>query len=138
VLAFVLAALAVLPGCSPKGPVFVDSNNSYDQTSVMRLAESIDTTKLAGTPSDKAADLRHKALTALRSEGGRAVPVADMLTKTFPADTRAVPVYFERATFDGKPAIIVVEAAGPKEGKLSARRVWVLDEQGGVLFMGSR
>jgi len=132
-----LAAVAVLAGCSPKGPAFVDAGNSYDQTSVAALAESVDTTALAGTPSEKAEDLRHDALTALRSRGGSAVAVADMVTKTFSAETRAVPVYFERATFNGKPAVIMVEAAGPAGGTLSARRIWVLDEEGGVLFMGS-
>jgi hypothetical protein len=118
--------------------VFVDANTSYTEASVTKLAEGIDTSKLASTPSDQAAALRHEALTALRSRGGRAVPVADMLTRTFSADTRGVPVYFERATFDGKPAVVVVEAAGPEKGNLTTKRTWVLDENGGVLFVGAR
>jgi hypothetical protein len=61
-----------------------------------------------------------------------------MLTKTFSAQTRAVPVYFERATFNGTPAVVVVEATGPPEGKLTTKRVWILDENGGVLFMGAK
>ena len=103
----------------------------------MTLADSVDTSKLANTPSEDAVALRHKALTKLRSKGGNAVLVADMLTKTFSAETRSVPVYFERATYKDKPAVVVIEAAGPAEGKLSTKRVWVLDEQGGVLFVGS-
>jgi hypothetical protein len=135
----VLVVLSAAPfGCSSKGSTFVDNNASYDQASVMKLAAGIDTSKLASTPSDKAADLRHEALTELRSRGGRAIPVADMITKTFPAQTRGVPVYFERATFGGKPAVVVIEAAGPAKGKLSTKRVWVLDENGGVLFVGNR
>jgi hypothetical protein len=34
--------------------------------------------------------------------------------------------------------VIVIEAAGPAGGKLSAKRVWVLDEKGGVRFVGSQ
>ena len=133
-----LSVIALIAGCSPEGPPFVDAGNTYDQTSVMTLVESVDTTALASTPSEKSVDLRHKALTSLRSKGDRAVQVADMLTKTFSAETRAVPVYFERATFNDTPAVILIEAAGPRDGVLSARRVWVLNEDGGVLYMGSR
>ena len=137
VCALMLTVLINLPGCAPEGPAFVDANNSYDQTSITKLVESVDTTQLAGTPSAKSIDLRNEALTSLRSKGGRAVAVADLLTKTFSAETRGVPVYFERATFNGKAAVVVVEAAGPRDGNLTAKRVWVLDEQGAVLYMGS-
>jgi hypothetical protein len=135
-LMLVLGLTVLLMGCSAKGAPFVDSGASYDKASVMKLAAGVDTAKLATTPSSEATYLRHKALTALRSRGGRAVPVADMLTKTFPADTRGVPVYFERATFNDKPAVVMIEAAGPANGKLMAKRVWVLDEEGNVLFVG--
>jgi hypothetical protein len=47
-------------------------------------------------------------------------------------------VYLERAAVDGTPAIILVEAAGPEGGKLSTKRIWVLDEQGGVIYAGSK
>ncbi len=129
---------AALVGCSTQSATFVDGSATYDDTSVMTLADSVDTSKLANTPSKDAVALRHKALTKLRSKGGNAVLVADMLTKTFSAETRSVPVYFERATYKNKPAVVVIEAAGPAEGKLSTKRVWVLDEQGGVLFVGAR
>jgi hypothetical protein len=129
---------AALTGCSKQTAPFVDGETSYDQTSVMAVARGIDTSRLADTSSSDAAPLRNKALTQLRSRGGRAVPVADMLTRTFSAQTRGVPVYFERATFEGKPAIVMIEAAGPENGKLTAKRVWVLDERGGVLFVGSQ
>lgn len=129
---------AALVGCSTQSATFVDGSTTYDDRSVMTLADSVDTSKLANTPSKDAVALRHKALTKLRSKGGNAVLVADMLTKTFSAETRSVPVYFERATYKNKPAVVVIEAAGPAEGKLSTKRVWVLDEQGGVLFVGAR
>ena len=135
-LVLVLGLTVFVMGCSAKGAPFVDGGASYDKASVMKLAAQVDTAKLATTPSSEATSLRHKALTALRARGGRAVPVADMLTKTFPADTRGVPVYFERATFNDKPAVVMIEAAGPANGKLMAKRVWVLDEAGNVLFVG--
>ena len=137
-LALSVAVAAVLMGCSAQGATFVDGNASYDETSVMALTDGIDTSKFAETPSTKAPDLRHQALTMLRSRGGTAVPIADMVTRTFSAETRSVPVYFERASFKGKPVVVVVEAAGPANGTLATKRVWVLDEQGGVVFMGAR
>jgi hypothetical protein len=136
VLAIVLAAS--LTGCAAEETTFIDNSASYDATSVMKMADGIDASKLAKTPSKEAIALRHQALTSLRSRGGAAVPVADMMTRTFSAETRAVPIYFERATFGGRPAVVVVEAAGPANGALSTKRVWVLDEQGGVIFLGSR
>jgi hypothetical protein len=137
-LVLVLGLALVLTGCSAQEAPFVDGGATYDKTSVMKLAEGVDTARLATTPSSEATYLRHKALTSLRTRGERAVPVADMLTKTFSAETRGVPVYFERATFDDKPAVIMIEAAGPANGKLIAKRVWVLDETGNVLFVGGR
>jgi hypothetical protein len=138
ILALALVIATALSGCSSPEAPFVDNKATYDESSVMTLASGVDASKLANTASEDAAPLRHKALTTLRSRGGSAVPVADMLTKTFSAETRAVPIYFERATFKGKPAVVVVEAAGPAKGKLTTKRVWVLDEQGGVVFMGAR
>ena len=137
-LTLVFALTLILSACGTRGPEFVDGGASYDTTSAAALTQVVDTSNLAGTPSSRAADLRHEALTALRARGGRAVPVADLLTRTFPAETRGVPVYFERAVFKGKPVVIVVEAIGPEQGKLSAKRVWVLDEKGEVLFVGGR
>ncbi len=137
-IALLAALTAVVAGCSSQGATFVDSNGSYTESSVMTLTAGIDSSKLADTGSDRAAELRHDALTTLRSRGGRAVPVADLLTKTFSAETRGVPMYVERASFNGKPAIVMIEAAGPPKGKLTTKRVWVLDEQGGVLFVGAR
>jgi hypothetical protein len=135
----VIAALgAVVVGCSAQGATFVDANGSYTESSVMKLASGIDSSKLAGTSADQSTDLRHDALTTLRSRGGSAVPIADMLTKTFSAETRGVPMYVERASFNGKPAVVMIEAAGPARGKLSTKRVWVLDEQGDVLFVGTK
>jgi hypothetical protein len=127
-----------IAGCTAPRADFVDAKAAYTEASAKALTDRVDASKLANTPTDQAATLRHEALTELRSRGGRAVFVADMLTKTFSAQTRAVPVYFERATFNGTPAVVVVEATGPPEGKLTTKRVWILDENGGVLFMGAK
>jgi hypothetical protein len=138
-LMLVLACLAGAAGCSSaNSPRFVDKGASYDASSAVALSGRLDIQKLKGVATSESADLRHEALVSLRARGGRAAEVADVLTKTFPSDTRAVPIYFERATFDGKPVILVIEAAGPANGTLSTKRVWVLDEQGNVVFMGSR
>ena len=63
---------------------------------------------------------------------------ADLVTSTFPPETRGVPVYFERALYKGKSALMVIEAAGPQDGTLRAKRLWVLNEKGEVLFVGSK
>ena len=34
--------------------------------------------------------------------------------------------------------MLVIEAAGPENGTLRAKRLWVLDEEGEVLFVGSK
>jgi hypothetical protein len=127
-----------IAGCAAPKAEFIDAKASYTEASAKALADRIDASKLANTATDQAAALRHEALTELRSRGGRAVLVADMLTKTFSAQTRGVPIYFERATFNGTPAVVVVEATGPPAGKLTTKRVWILDENGGVLFMGAK
>jgi len=125
-------------GCSAQGPQFVETDNTYTEATVMSLVDTVDTSKLAKTPSTEAAELRHKALTALRTRGGSAIGVANLLTRTFPADTHGVPVYFELAKYKDKNAVIVIEAAGPSTGALTAKRIWVLDEAGEVLFVGGK
>ena len=83
-------------------------------------------------PTEPTADgvkLRHDALAALRRQGATASGVADLLTRTFPSDTSGVPVYVEKATYEGKPAVLVVEAAGPKAGSLNAKRLWVVGDR---------
>lgn len=128
------AMLAIAAGCSPKGPLYVDESSSYTVSSVGEILRRADASAYAKEPTSDAADLRHEALVALRKRGGDATAAADLITRTFPADTRSVPVYVERATMDGKRALVVVEATGPKSGSLDAKRMWVFDDQGNVIF----
>lgn len=137
-LAALVALALALVGCAPSGPRFVDDGTAYTEATAMSLLSGVDVSTLAETASTEAPALRHEALTALRSRGGTAVAVADLVTRTFPPETRGVPVYFERATYKGKSAVLVIEAAGPQDGTLQAKRLWVLDDKGEVLFVGSK
>jgi hypothetical protein len=44
----------------------------------------------------------------------------------------------EKAKFDGTPALIIIEAIGPANGKLTTERLWALSKDGAVLFVGTR
>jgi len=122
-------ATAVLPlfvsGCAAKGPVYVSANRSYTQASAPSVFALADTSRLADQPASTAPKLRHTALAALRRSGADASAISNLLTRVFPGDTRGVPVYVERATYDGKSAVLVVEATGPESGKLASKRLWV-------------
>lgn len=133
------AVIAIaLIGCAPRGPMWLDNGAVYSSGSVGALIDAADTTILVDRPTTDAPQLRHKALTELRKSGADAALVADLLTDTFEPSTRGVPVYVERASVDGTAAVIVVEATGPKSGKLSAKRLWVLSEDGDVILARSR
>jgi hypothetical protein len=137
--AVLLALLAVvMAGCTPKGPKFVDNGAAYSKKSVLMVLDSVDISALASKSSTDAPTLRHNALVALRSRNESAAAVADLLAKTFPATTRGVPVMVELASVDGKRAIIVVEAAGPRGGMLKTKRLWALDEKGDVIVVGTK
>jgi len=138
-LVIVWTTLAVvLCGCAAKGPVYVDQGTSYDKKSALKILAQADSSAVMAEPASRGSKLRHGALASLRGKGAPASRVADLLTRTFPSDTSGVPVYVERASYDDKPAVVVVEATGPDSGTLSGKRLWILDEQGDVLFAGSR
>jgi hypothetical protein len=134
---FTLSAFALL-GCGPKGPVWVEGGGTYTTESLVTLYSAADITKLASTSSSDASKLRHEALVGLRQRGGAAASAADLITKTLPATTAGVPVYVEKATVSGQPALVVIEATGPATGKLTTKRLWALSETGAVLFVGTR
>jgi hypothetical protein len=137
-LSVAVLALLVTAGCAPSGPTWVDSGASYTTKSVSRVLEEADISKLADTSAADSTKLRHDALTSLRRRGGNASAAADLITKTLPANTRGVPVYVERASMNGQPAYLLVEAIGPEKGKLTMKRLWVLSTAGAVLFVGTR
>jgi len=125
-------------GCSGTGPTWVDEGTVYTTASVARLLDTADISRVADQPTTTATELRHKALSSLRKQGDSASAVANMLTSTFEPDTRGVPVYVEKASLDGTSVVVVVEATGPKSGKLTLKRLWVLAEDGSVILARSR
>jgi glutathione S-transferase len=133
-----LAASMALAGCSGPEPTFVDDDGVYDSDSAVELLEQADSGTLAEEPAEKASELRHRYLTALRRQGGGAATAAELITRTFPAETDAVPFYVEWAQFGEQPAYIIVEALGRPGGALLDKRLWVIDEQGTVLLSGTR
>ena len=133
-----ISALVLMAGCRKKGPTWVDEGNGYTLDAVTGAFDRADASAISGRSSSDAIDLRHDMLTSLRNRGGEAATAADLITKTFPANTRGVPVYVERATVSGKPAYLIVEATGRDDGKLTDKRLWVIDSSGTILFSGMR
>lgn len=140
VLVFLILAMAALgtSGCTADEPSWTDNGAIYTMKSVERVLDAADISAQNGRATTEATKLRHDALTSLRRQGGSAAKAADLLTATFPPDTRAVPVYVEAASLDGAPVFIVVEATGPKTGTLNMKRLWVLSEDGSVILALSR
>lgn len=130
--------LAVLGGCAPKGPTFVQVGSLYTTQTVTATFARAQTAELAAVSVDKAAQLRHAALVGLRSRGASGSATADLITSVLGSEPRAVPVYVELASVDGTPVVVVVEASGPSGGVLDHKRLWVLDDKGNVIFAGSR
>lgn len=126
-----LLAACLLAGCAERSPAWVDEGASYTTSDARALLDHVDSSKLAETPTSAAPSLRQDALVSLRDRGPAAAQAANLLTRTFPADTSAVPVYIETATVDGRKALVVVEAWGPKGESLSLERMWVLDAKTG-------
>jgi len=138
-MTLILIALVLgITGCRADKPTWVDDGTNYTMKSVANVLESADISGQNSRDAADATELRHDALTALRKKGASAAKAADLLTATFPPETRAVPVYVEAATLDGKPVIVVVEATGPKTGPMNMKRLWVLGEDGSVILSRSR
>ena len=137
-LAFALSGVVLLAGCSSTGPTWVDSGAGYTTQNVSDVYTKADISRYAEVSAANTTQQRHDALTALRARGGNASDAATLLTNTLPSDARGVPVYVERATFNGQPALILVEAIGPSKARLTTKRLWVLSAEGTVLFVGTR
>jgi hypothetical protein len=136
-LSIAAAILVPATGCvsGPQVP-FVRSDKSYTVSQAQEWARSISLGAASSIQTDQATEARQKALAALRVQGTEPGRAADMLTRGFPAQSRAVPVRVEAATVAGRPAYIVVEATGRPGGTLTSRRVWVFDAATGAV-MGS-
>jgi len=138
VMLMLIAAVLGMSGCTATGPTWTDDGTSYTMKSVEKVLESADISAYSSRDAAEATELRHDAMTSLRKQGASAAKAADLLTATFPPDTRAVPVYVEAATLDGKRVFVVVEATGPKTGPMTMKRLWVLAEDGSVILSRSR
>ena len=136
--ALMVVALLAATGCASDSPTFVDAGARYTQQDVAAVLDEVDAGSVMGEPTSQAADLRSSALGALRGQGEAAAGAADLITRTFTKSTPGVPVYVERATFNDKPALVIVEAIGPPGGKLGDLRIWAIDETGQVLYSGTR
>lgn len=136
------AALLILAtgliGCGSDDPVWVDEQNVYTTRTVGAILDDADISRFEERPTSDASDLRHAALTSLRKKGEGASGVANLLTRTFEPGTRGVPVYIELASLEGTEAVIVVEATGPRSGRLDSKRLWALDTDGNVILVRSR
>lgn len=131
-------ALFLLAACTPSGPTWVDSGASYTTPSLTAVYAKADISKFTASSASDTKQQRHDALTSLRKHGGSASDAADLITKTLPSNSRGVPIYVERATIDGRHGLILVEAIGPPNGKLTTKQLWVLSDIGAVLFVGTR
>lgn len=133
-----MVSAVLLCGCAEKGPTYVDNGTAHTQDSALTLLADADAAAVASRATSEGTKLRHDALAALRRQGPEASSVSDLLTRTFPTDTSGVPIYVERGTYGGRPAVLVVEATGPSEGTLNSKRLWVVSTEGDILFAGSR
>jgi len=136
--AFVVSALVAAQGCAPDSPRFVDSGRAYTQADIAGVLDAVDSGSALGRPTSESSQLRSAALVSLRGQGEAAATAASLITKTFQSSTPGVPVYVERATYNGTSALVIVELIGPRDGSLADRRIWVIDDDGLVLYSGTR
>jgi len=126
-----LVALAVLTpaaGCS-RGPSarYVADGGAHTLADVERSAAGVSLGDAAAVKVEDAPRVRQQVLARLRSNGASAGQAADLMTREFPVETKAVPLHVEAATVDGKAVWIVVEAWADRTGDLKYRRLWVFD-----------
>jgi hypothetical protein len=133
--ALLLAVAVTVAGCA-SGPhaEFVDAGHVYTTAQVDRFAPGKSAGSAAGVTVADAPAVRKTVLTELRRHGERGSQAADFLTKDFPVVTKAVPFYVEHATVDRRPSWIVLEAWGGRTGKLTMRRLWVIDTSSGAVL----
>jgi hypothetical protein len=129
-LACAIVALAIA-GCSSTFSVaFVDTNATYDTSKLQKLlADTAAADRVSESTTAEAAELRHEALVQIRSHGAGGSSAADLITRTFPASTKSVPIYAEWATVEGAESLILIEAWADPSGKLGSKRLWVINAQ---------
>lgn len=125
-------------GCARRSVAYVDDARTVTQAAALRIADVTESGALSERRVSEAPALRHQALTDLRSFGERASATSGLITRTFPADSPSVPFYVEEVRFEGRRAVLILEAIGRPGGRLSDERVWVIDRSGDVLLSGVR
>ncbi len=136
---FVIVLMAfALTACSPVRAQLVDEDAAYTSQNIDEALEAVEAGDVAGRSVSESEELRTAALVSLRNQGDGGTQIADLITSTFPPETRGVPVYAERATFNGKDAWVVVEVMGRDGGSLEDMRLWVLGDNGEILYSANR
>lgn len=133
-----VALVFALAGCSGTGITYVDDGGAYTRASALQLVTDASSGELEQTATEKSQELRSDALSALRNKGEAASQAATLITSTLPQDSRSVPFYVERASYEGTDAVLLIEAIGRDGSTLSDKRLWVLSNQGDVLLSGNR
>jgi hypothetical protein len=129
-----LAALLMLGACAGRiRPVWEPDGGSLTDSQVDALAAGADVSAASGVALEDAPDVRTDVLVWLRSQGADGDRAASLLTAGFPDRTAAVPLYVEIAQVDGVRSLIVVEAAGAKDGTLGVKRLWLFEMLSGRL-----
>lgn len=123
--------------CASGGPEWVDEGRTLTLDEARAVLNEVDAETLAEQPVEGSDELRQEALASLRAQGEEAAEAADLVTATFPAQTRAVPFYVERAIVEERPVIIMVEAWGPREGRLDLERIWIIESESGNVLDSS-
>ena len=126
-----LALMLLASACSRPAVRLVDDGASYSVDEARSRAATMQAGAAASVRVEGAIDARRDALVALRRIGAVGNRAADVLTREFPVDTKAVPFYVEAATVEPREVWIVVEAWGGRTGKLEKRRLWILDRSTG-------
>ena len=138
-IALLAAGLSAVAGCSTPHILFETSGRAFSADSARALLAATDTSEFSGRPVANATELRHETLVSLRELGEEGAAVADLVTEALPTNTKAVPVRVEIATWNGSPAVVLIEAYGKQAGRLDQKRLWVLDSStGAVLFSAAQ
>jgi hypothetical protein len=130
VLSIVLLATALLvalAGCRSAAVEYIPEGGTYTLAEVQERATSFDVRDADELTTAEASAERVDRLVYLRKQGDRAAALADALTTGFPTDNASVPVLVEHATVDEREVWVVVEVWGEPGGRLTHRRLWLLD-----------
>lgn len=136
-LMFLVVASIALAGCSVHKVVLETDGAPMDSASVEQLAKTADLSPADGIDVAQAPAARMRVLADLRTRGKMGDRAASLLTAGFPERTTAIPVFVRACAFEGRSALVVVEAYGSTTGPLTHRRLWVFDVNSGAIIRAS-